>query len=61
MTNRWRHAIATLVSAGTLFQFGGCDPTIRATLEDGIINVSTSLLTAVFQALVDVLSSTATA
>lgn len=46
--------LATLATGATLFQLGGCDPTLRATLEDGAINVSTSLLTSVLQAVVQV-------
>lgn len=54
MTNRlWRRARLALAGgvSGTLFQFGGCDPTVRAALEDGIISVANSLLAAVLQAI----------
>jgi hypothetical protein len=39
---------------GGSLAFGGCDPTIQATLEDGVINVSTSFLAAVLQAVANV-------
>lgn len=46
-----------LVIAASLFALTGCDPTIRSTVEDGVINVSTSLVTSVFQALAQVFSN----
>jgi hypothetical protein len=48
--NRARLALAG-GATGTLFQFGGCDPTVRAALEDGIISLANSLLAAVLQAI----------
>ncbi len=39
---------AALTATGLLF-LGGCDPTTRAIVEDGIITVSTSLLGALIQ------------
>ncbi len=54
-SNWWRRAL--LVAAlGTTLQLGDCDPTIRATVESGIINSTTSFLTAFYQALLQVFS-----
>jgi len=47
---RWLAAAAS----GTLLFLQGCDPTLRGTVEDGIINVSTSLLTAFMRAALEV-------
>lgn len=46
-----RLALALL---GSGLIFGSCDPTLRATAEDGIINVSSGLLGAYLQAFVQV-------
>lgn len=41
---------------GTSLFLGGCDPTLQNTVENGIINASTSLLGAFLQALTRVAS-----
>ena len=38
---------------GASFFLGGCDPTLRATTEQGIINLSTTALSSVFAALIE--------
>lgn len=45
----WR---ISLLAAGSTFLLGGCDPQLRATVENGIITSSTSLLASVLQAIV---------
>jgi len=45
---RW--AVITL---GGAFLLGDCDPTVQATVENGIINSSTAALGSVFQALLN--------
>jgi hypothetical protein len=50
----WRR-LALLTLSGTFF-LGGCDPELRATVENGIINLSTSLLTAFLQAFIQLAS-----
>jgi hypothetical protein len=45
-----------LTAAGTTFILSGCDPTVRSTVEDGIITLSTSLLASVFRALTELAS-----
>jgi hypothetical protein len=47
----WR--LAALTAAGTTFILSGCDPQLRATVENGIITLSTSLLTSVLRALTE--------
>lgn len=47
---RWRRV--ALLTGGATFFLGGCDPQIRATVEDGIISVSTSLLSSLLQAFI---------
>ena len=47
---RWLR-LATLVT-GTTFFLNGCDPSIKATVEDGIITLANSFLTALLQAFV---------
>lgn len=42
------------VASGTTLILGGCDPTIQTTVENGIINASTSFLTAFLQAVTQV-------
>lgn len=44
---------------GTSLLLGGCDPTLQATVENGIINVSTSFLTALLQAVAQVYTTDA--
>lgn len=46
----WRWPTAVL--AGAVLFLSGCDPTVRATVENGVIAGANSLLTAVLQALV---------
>lgn len=53
-THYWKVALAS-AALGTTLQLGGCDPTIRATVESGIINATTSFLTTFYQALFQVL------
>jgi hypothetical protein len=52
-TYRRLHRLGLLLSGGALF-LGGCDPQLQATVENGIINASTSLFAAVLQAAVSV-------
>ena len=47
---RWLR-LATLGMGTTLF-LNGCDPSIKATIEDGIITLANSFLTALLQAFV---------
>ena len=47
-----RYSLAA-IAAGATFQLGGCDPTIRTTVEDGIITASNSLLAAFLRAIVE--------
>ena len=42
-----------LLAAGTTFILSGCDPQLRATVESGIITLSTSLLGSVMSALLE--------
>ena len=48
----WRRL--ALLAAGTTFLMSGCDPQLRATVENGIISMSTSLLGALLQAVIAV-------
>ena len=50
----WR--LMALTAAGTTFILSGCDPTVRSTVESGIITLSTSLLASVFRALTELWS-----
>ncbi|MCG3125953.1 MAG: hypothetical protein CHACPFDD_00781 [Phycisphaerae bacterium] len=43
-----------LAVLGSGFIFGSCDPTLRATTEQGIIDVSTGLIGAYLQAFIQV-------
>ena len=47
----WRRL--ALAAAGTTFILSGCDPQLRATVENGFISLSTSALTAVMRALLE--------
>lgn len=47
----WR--LATL-AAGSVFFLGGCDPTLRSTVEDGIITLSSSFVGALIRAAINV-------
>lgn len=40
------------LSAGGMFLFSSCDPTIQSTLETGIINVANSFLAALLNAII---------
>jgi len=42
-----------LLAAGTTFILSGCDPQLRATVENGIITLSTSVLSSVMRALLE--------
>lgn len=46
----WRRL--ALLAAGTTLFLSGCDPQLRTTVEDGIISVSTSLLSSLLQAFI---------
>ena len=46
----WRRL--ALLAAGTTFFMSGCDPQLRATVENGIITVSQSLLASILQAFI---------
>lgn len=46
----WRRIV--MLAAGSALFLGGCDPQLRATIENGIISTSTSLLASVMQALI---------
>jgi len=50
---KWRPISRLVLVAGTTLFLGGCDPTLRATVENGIINVSTSLFGAFLRALIE--------
>jgi len=50
--------MSLLASSATLFQLSGCDPTLRTTVESGIINISTAVLTSFVQALLQAGQST---
>ena len=47
--------LAAIMSGG-LFLLSGCDPTLRATVENGIITTSNSFLASLFQAALQVAS-----
>ncbi len=49
----WLRRMALLSSAGSLFFLDSCDPTLRTTVENGIISASNSLLASILQALVE--------
>ena len=49
----------TLISCGGTAILSGCDPLLRGTTENGIINLSTSFLAAFFQAAIQVFQETA--
>ncbi|MEW6198362.1 MAG: hypothetical protein AB1601_06830 [Planctomycetota bacterium] len=46
----WRWVVA---AGGVTLFLGGCDPTLRTTVENGIINVSTSVFGAILRALIE--------
>lgn len=48
--------LATLAGAAIL---GGCDPTLRGTTENGLINLSTSFFASFLQAVIQVFQETA--
>ncbi len=51
--SRWRRVCWLAAAVGTTFFLSGCDPTLRATVENGIINVSTGLFGAFLRALIE--------
>jgi hypothetical protein len=53
LTNRATWTRLLLLAGGSLFFLNGCDPTLRATVEDGIINSSASLVGALVRALIE--------
>lgn len=54
-SNRTLAKAAAWLCGSTLF-LGGCDPTLRATVEDGIIASATSFTTSFMAALIQVLT-----
>lgn len=56
---RWRQRFMWLALSGTLL-LTGCDDTLRTTVENGIITSSTSFLSSLFQALLQVAQDTGT-
>jgi hypothetical protein len=52
---RWRRRSLAALLVGSSALLTGCDPTLRATVEQGIITSSTSLLTSFYQALLQVI------
>lgn len=48
---RWFGVRMAAAALGTSLLLGGCDPTLRATVENGIINSSTAALGSVFAAM----------
>lgn len=50
---KWQRA-AVLMTSAVLLQFGGCNSTLQSTIESGIIDTSTSLITAFSRALINV-------
>jgi len=55
--NRLTLRLAALLT-GTTLLLDGCDPTIQQTVENGLISVSTSFLTALMQAVFQVIGQT---
>jgi hypothetical protein len=54
----WRYG---LLASMTAFQFSGCDAQTRAAVENGIITSSSSLLGALFRAIIEVATEEAAA
>lgn len=50
LRGRLMRTMATLVVGGTAFQLSGCDPTVRATLLDGLEATTSSLSSALISA-----------
>lgn len=46
----WRFAV---LASGSLFFMGSCDPTVRTTVENGLITTSTSLFGAILRAMLE--------
>lgn len=57
--SRAKLALATTAMGSTLI-LGDCDPTVRATVEDGIINLSTAALGSVFDAVIELFQESQT-
>ena len=57
---RFYNRLALVAFAGSAI-LTGCDPTLRATTENGIINLSTSFMTSLLQAVIQVFQETSTA
>lgn len=53
LIRRTRRYFLAAIGSGTTFLLSGCDPTIQATVEDGIITASNSLLAAFLRAIVE--------
>ena len=62
-SDRWRHRmlVAALMAGSLLPQLGGCNPTLRTTVEDGVINLSTALLGSFLQAVIQLAQEQAAA
>ena len=60
MTRNWKTVaklqLLTLAGGGTLLQFSGCDPTLRATFEAGIIDAVTAVFGSFLQAVVELIT-----
>ncbi len=50
---RCRERWLVVVAAGVLVLTAGCDPTLQATVEDGIISLSTSFFGALLRAILE--------
>lgn len=59
MNRKWIYT-AALMTCGALMQLGCSNDTLRTTLENGIIDSSTSFLASFFRALINVASAQAT-
>jgi hypothetical protein len=58
--NRAMVRLSALAAAGgSLLILGNCDPTIQSTVESGIINVSTTALNSLMQAILQVYTQSA--
>ncbi len=56
LATRW-----AILASGTTLILGDCDPTIQATVEDGIIDTTSALIGSFFQAILQVGLNAATA
>ena len=58
--NRIRLWTFLALAGGTTFFLSGCDPTLQSTIEDGVINVSSSFIGSFFRALVELAAEAST-